>query len=159
MAGAPKLDHLQSVKLILSRNISNLSAFILGSQFLLPQRERKAENGEMEFSQPEWDTVVWVPGAFKLDGLQPVKPILFLTFSNFYIFILGSQILITPERGRLKMGKWNSPNLSKTQGFECLGYSNWTICSQCGAKNTLFLPSIPFLIAKGGGSREEAAGA
>ena len=26
------------------------------------------------------------------------------------------------------MGKWNSPNLSETQGFECLGNSNWTIC-------------------------------
>ena len=37
--------------------------------------------------------------------LQPVKPILFPKFSNFYIFILGSPILITPERGRQKMGK------------------------------------------------------
>ena len=27
------------------------------------------------------------------------------------------------------MGKWNSPNLSETQGFECLGHSNRTICS------------------------------
>ena len=53
----------------------------------------------------------------------------FLNFFNFDIFILGIPILITPERGRLKMGKWNSPNLSVTQGFECLGHSNWTICS------------------------------
>ena len=37
------------------------------------------------------------PGAFKLDHLQPVKPILFPTFSNFYIFILGSQFLL-PQR-------------------------------------------------------------
>ena len=36
---------------------------------------------------------------------------------------------LSTERGRLKMGKWNSPNLSETQGFECLGNSNWTICS------------------------------
>ena len=27
------------------------------------------------------------------------------------------------------MGKWNSSNLSETQGFEYLGHSNWTICS------------------------------
>ena len=78
---------------------------------------------------PEWDTGVWVPGAFKLDHLQPLKQILFPKFFNLYIFILGSPILITPERGRLKMGKWNYPNLSETQGFECLGHSNWTICS------------------------------
>ena len=70
-----------------------------------------------------------VPGALKLDHLQPVEPMLFPKFSNFYIFILGNPILFTPERGRLKMGKWISPNLSETQGFECLGHSNWTICS------------------------------
>ena len=28
-----------------------------------------------------------------------------------------------------KMRKWNSPNLSEAHGFECLGHSNWTICS------------------------------
>ena len=27
------------------------------------------------------------------------------------------------------MGKWNSPNLSETQGFQCLAHSNWTLCS------------------------------
>ena len=27
------------------------------------------------------------------------------------------------------MGKWNSPNLSETQGFEYPGHSNWTISS------------------------------
>ena len=31
-----------------------------------------------------------MPGAFKLDHLQPVKPILFPKFSNFNIFILGT---------------------------------------------------------------------
>ena len=44
----------------------------------------------------------------------------------------GEPILITPERGRLKIGKRNSPNLSLTKGSQCLGlgHSNWTICSQ-----------------------------
>ena len=31
--------------------------------------------------------------------------------------------------GRFIMGKWNSPNLSETQGFEYPGHSNWTISS------------------------------
>ena len=137
------------------------------------QREEGWKNGII----PTWVRHRnWVHGAFKLDHLQPVMPILFPKFSNFYIFILGSPIIITPERGRLKMkfsqpehsnwtlcclfsqfcslnfptstslywgvgspiliapererlkmGKQNSPNLSETQGFECLGHSNWTI--------------------------------
>ena len=37
-----------------------------------------------------------MPGAFKLDYLQPVKPILFPKFYNFFTFILGMPILITP---------------------------------------------------------------
>ena len=27
------------------------------------------------------------------------------------------------------MGKRNSPNLSQAEDFECLGHSNWTICT------------------------------
>ena len=42
----------------------------------------------------------------------------------------GRPILITPEGKRLKMGKWNSPILSVRRGFQCLGHSNWTICSR-----------------------------
>ena len=38
------------------------------------------ENEKMEFSQPKWGTGVWVPGAFKLDHLQPVEPIFFWKF-------------------------------------------------------------------------------
>ena len=37
-------------------------------------------------------------GHIQRNHLQPVRPILFHKFSNFYIFILGSPILITPER-------------------------------------------------------------
>ena len=49
----------------------------------------------------------------------------FQTFSLLY----WGPILITPERGRLKMGKWNSPNQREAKGFQCLGHSNWTICT------------------------------
>ena len=48
-----------------------------------------------------------MPGAFKLDHLLPVKPILFFKFSNFCTFILGA-ISYYPRRPI--MGKGNSPN-------------------------------------------------
>ena len=38
-----------------------------------------------------------MPGAFKLDHLQPFKPILFRNFSNFFTFMLGSPFLL-PQR-------------------------------------------------------------
>ena len=42
---------------------------------------------------------------------------------------------LSTERGRLKMGKWNSPNLSETQGFECLGHLNFKL--DCTVKREL----------------------
>ena len=133
--GAFKLDHLKPFKPILFTKFSNFSTFILGGQFLLPQRERRAENGKMAFSQPEWDTGFWVPGAFKLNHLKPFKPILFTKFSNFSTLILGANSYYPRERerererGGLKKGKWHSHNLGETQDYECLGHSNRTICS------------------------------
>ena len=47
-----KLDHLQFVKPILFPKSSNFFSFILGTNSYYP-REEKAENGKMEFSQPE----------------------------------------------------------------------------------------------------------
>ena len=41
-------------------------------------REWETDNGKMEFSQPECESGISVPGAIKLDHLQqPVKLILF----------------------------------------------------------------------------------
>ena len=76
MPGAFKLDHLQPVKPVFFLQISNFSIFILGANSYYP-REGKAENGKMEFSQPECERGISVPGAFKLDHLQPVEPLLF----------------------------------------------------------------------------------
>ena len=70
-----------------------------------------------------------MPGAFKLDQLQPIKPILFWKIFNFFHFILGSQFLL-PQRAN--NGSWENfpfPNMDKTEGFQCLGHSNWTMCS------------------------------
>ena len=74
-------------------------------------------------SSPEWRSgypmillvtwVEWVPEAFKLGHLQPFEPILFPKFFQLFHFHVGRPILITPEVGMLKMGKGNSPNLSR----------------------------------------------
>ena len=53
------------------------------------------------------DRGVSVPGAFKLDHLHPVKPILFSKFYNFFTFILEANSYY--PRG-LIMRKGNSPN-------------------------------------------------
>ena len=94
----------------------------------------------MEFSQPEWDRGDSVPGASKLDHLQPVKPILFWNFSNFWLSYWGVPIPYYPR----KMRKWNSPNLSKTEGFECKGHSNWTICNHLSQFCSEIFPTFDF---------------
>ena len=70
-----------------------------------------------------------MPGAFKLDHLQPVEPILFRNFCISFTFILGDHFLL-PQRANNR-GWENSPTpkFDRTEGFQCLGHSNWTICS------------------------------
>ena len=58
-----------------------------------------------------WCRGVCVPEAFKLDHLQPVKPILFPKFYNFFTFILGGQFLLpqranTEKREFSQLQKW-----------------------------------------------------
>ena len=67
--------------------------------------------------------------------------------SNFQTFSLSywGPILITPERGRLKMGKWKYPNLSETKVFQCLGHSNWTICRRLSHFCSTNLPIFQLL--------------
>ena len=70
-----------------------------------------------------------MPGAFKLNHLLCFKPLLSKKIFNFFTFILGSPFLL-PQRANF--GSWEnfpSPNMDDTEGFECLGHSNWTICS------------------------------
>ena len=70
-----------------------------------------------------------MPGVFKLGHLQQVEPLLFSNVSNFFTFILGRPILITPESQYGERGILPTPKLNETMGFECLGHPNWTICS------------------------------
>ena len=44
-------------------------------------------------------------------------------------FHTGRPILITPEGQYWERGNFSTPKLDETEGFQCLGRSNWTICS------------------------------
>ena len=50
--------------------------------------------GQFTNSKTGWDTGFPVPGALKLDHLQPIKPLLFPNFYTFFTFILGGQFLL-----------------------------------------------------------------
>ena len=79
--GAFKLDHLQPLKPILFRQFSICHIFILGGQFLLPQRVN-SEQVKSHNSRIWWGSGFWV---------QPFNSILFWQFSICRIFILGGQ--------------------------------------------------------------------
>ena len=85
--------------------------------------------GKSHNPKTEWDSGFWVLGAFILDHLHHFKPIYSWTFLNFFTFILESQFLL-PQRAN--NGSWENfpfPNMDDTEGFQCLGHSNWSICS------------------------------
>ena len=84
---SPTLDHLQPVSPILFHKFSNFSTFILGANSYYP-RGLIMGKGNSHNSRNGLDRGVSVPGAFKLDHLHPVKPILFFKFYNFFTFIL-----------------------------------------------------------------------
>ena len=62
-----------------------------------------------------------MPGAFKLDHLQPFKPILFWNFYKVFTFILGSPFLL-PQRAN--NGSWENfpfPIWIRLRGFSAGG--------------------------------------
>ena len=76
---------------------------------------------EFPISQYGWDRGDWVPGVFKLDQLQPFKPILSWTFSNFFPFILGSPFLL-PQRANIEKGEFFQLQIwMRQRGFSALG--------------------------------------
>ena len=86
--GAFKLDHLQPFEPILFFEISICITFILGGQFLLPQRSN-SEKGEFPQFQKWIRRRVFRTRAFKQDHLQSFKPILLWQFSICPTFILA----------------------------------------------------------------------
>ena len=84
------------------------------------------EKGNSSNPKSGWDRGFSVPGAFKLEHLHPIKPLLFKKFSNFFTFILGGQFLL-PQRANNGMGIHPTLKLDETEGSQCLGHLNWTI--------------------------------
>ena len=101
MPGAFKLDHLQPIKSLLFPNVCTFFTFILGGQFLLPQRANIGKRESPNFRR-DLDSGFPVPGALKLDHLQPIKPLLFPNFYNFFTFILGGQFLLSQRANNEK---------------------------------------------------------
>ena len=93
MPGEFQLDHLQSVKQILFPKFYNFFTFILEANSYYP-RGLIMRKGNSPNSRNGLDRGVSVPGAFKLDHLQPVKPILFPKFYNFFTFMVGGKFLL-----------------------------------------------------------------
>ena len=84
--------------------IYNFFTFIQGANSYYP-RGLIMGKGNSPNSRNGLDRGVWVPGAFKLDHLQPIKPILFSKFYNFFTFILGA-ISYYPRGPILRKGRF-----------------------------------------------------
>ena len=78
--------------------------------------------GNSPISKIGWDWGVSVPGAVKLDHLQPFKPILFWNFSNYFTFILGAHSYY-PRGLILRVGRISQLPIWMTQR----DFSDWDI--------------------------------
>ena len=141
MPGAFKLDHLQPIKPLLFQYFFTFSTFILGDHFLLPQ---KANYQKWEFFQLQNRMR---QGVFSAWGIQ-TRPFAALCTSHilklYHLFHLhtGRPILITPEGQLWEKGVLPTPKLDETEGFGCLGHSNWTICSPLHLSHSQIIPSF-----------------
>ena len=108
MPGPFNLDHLQSLKPLLFPNFYTFFTFILGGQFLLPQR---ANIGKRAISQLQNWMRQRVSSAWG-SQTRPFAALLFQCFSNFFTFILGGQFLL-PQRVPIMMTihslEWHPP--------------------------------------------------
>ena len=85
-----------------------------------------------------------MPGAFKLDHLQPFKSILFRKFLSCVIFILGGQFLL-PQRANNEKRRISELQKNETEWFQCLEHSNWTIYNSLSpfcSRNFPFVSSL-----------------
>ena len=120
--GAFKLDHLHPFKPLLFWKFFIFFTFILGGQFLLPQR---ANNGERKFTQLQ----NWVRQMdFNAWGIQTGpfaahSAYLIMNFFHLFHFHTGEPFLITPEGQYWGSGIHPTPKLNETVGFQCLGHS------------------------------------
>ena len=102
----------------LSKFYSEYLSFILQSRFpLIPRKMRK-----WNLLQPEQDTGDSVPGAFKMDYLQPVEPTLLRKSSFFWQSYWVTNFLYSLQ-------KWENEILPIWVRHRALRQSNWTIRS------------------------------
>ena len=70
---------------------------------------------------------------------------MFQKIFNFFIFILGGHFSLPQRANNGKRGIHPTSKLNETRGFQCLGHSNWTICSPlssfCSRRFSTFSPS------------------
>ena len=128
MPGAFKLDHLQPIKPLLFPNFPSFppSYWEANSFYPIGLIIRKGHSSNFKIG---WDRGDQVPGAFKLDHLQPLEPILSQKIFNFSTFILGGQFLLPQRANNGKREFIQLQNLMRQRGYQCLGHSNLTICS------------------------------
>ena len=79
--------------------------------------------GQFLNSKTGWDRGFPVPGAFKLDHLQPIKPLLLPNFYKFFTFILVGQFLLPQmanngERGFSQLQKWMKQGVFSALGIQ-----------------------------------------
>ena len=126
------MDHLQPVKSILFLKFYNFFTFILEANSYYP-RGLILRKGNSPNKRNGPDRGFSVPGTFKLEHLQPVKPILFRNFSNFWLWYLkltAYGIQTGPFVACWANFVWKFFHLFiLILGSQCLWHSNLTICS------------------------------
>ena len=91
---------------------------------------QRANNGKGQFLQPQ----NWMrQRVFSAWGIQSGPfashyATFVLEIFHLFHFHTGRPILITPEGQYGEKGIHPTSKLDETEGFQCLGHSNWTIC-------------------------------
>ena len=103
-----------------SRGFSNFSVSYWEANSYYPRGLIMGKGDSSNF-KIEWDKGFSVPGAFKLDHLQPIEPILFQKIFNFFTFILGGQFLLPQRANNRRWGFIQLPNWMKQGVFSAWG--------------------------------------
>ena len=106
----------------------NFFTFILGGQFLLPQRANNREKGINPTLKLDETGGLLCLGHSNWTICSLISHFCPKMFENFPLSYWGP-ILITPDGQLSEKGILPAPKLDETEGFHCLGHSNWTICS------------------------------
>ena len=146
MPGAFKLDQLQPVESLLLTKFSNFFTFIMGVQFLLPQRAKNKKRELTQLQKWTWHTpgiqtgpiaACWAPFAHQI----------------FQIFHFHHGSLITPEGRLWEKNIHPTPEMDLTKMFQYLGHFNWTnfsllspFCSPNFPTFFTFIMGVQFLL-------------